>query len=157
MKSCSTPTRTALLTFLALTIFGVGIVPGDEKLSRKDVPSAVLAAFEKAYPHATVKGYGSEKEGDKLFYEIESIEGKMTRDVLYNPDGTVVEVEEGVAEGELPQAVMQSVKRQYPKAVISKAERTTRGTAVTYEITAKQEGKTFNITLDSNGQAPKPK
>ncbi len=157
MKSCSTLTRTALLTILALTIFGVGVVLGDEKLSRKDVPSAVLAAFQKAFPHATVKGYGSEKEGDKLFYEIESLEGKMTRDVLYSPDGTVVEVEESLAEGELPQAVTQSVKRQYPNAVITTAERTTRGTIVTYDIRAKQEGKTFSITLDSNGQAPKPK
>jgi hypothetical protein len=157
MKSCSTLTRTALLTFLALTTFGIGIVLGDEKVSRKDVPSAVIAAFERAYPHATVKGYGSEKEGDKLFYEIESVEGKMTRDVLYNPDGTVVEVEESLAEGELPQAVTQSVKREYPKAVITKAERTTRGTVVTYDIRAKQEGKTFSITLDSNGQAPRPK
>ena len=54
-------------------------VAGDQKLEKKDVPAAVITAFEKAYPGAAVKGYGKEVEKGKTHFEIESVDGGKTR------------------------------------------------------------------------------
>jgi len=46
----------------------------DTKITRKQIPSAVLKAFENAYPHAIIKGQSIENEKGKKYYEIESID-----------------------------------------------------------------------------------
>ena len=65
----------------------------DKKITRKDVPVATLKAFEAAFPKVTVNAYLTEKEDGKTFYEFETVEGTIKRDILYTPEGTLVEVE----------------------------------------------------------------
>ena len=46
-----------LCTTLALAS---GVFAGEKKITRKDLPLVVLAAFEKAYPRAVIKGLSKE-------------------------------------------------------------------------------------------------
>jgi len=137
---------------MAVSLLAVAAVAQEKKITGKDVPAAVISAFKTAYPNATIRGYAREKENGKVFYEIESREGTTTRDVLYNPDGTVAEIEESIAVTDLPAEVQQAMKEKFPKAAITKAERTTAGDKVSYEIVARQGKKRVTIEFDSSGK-----
>ncbi len=131
---------------------GASRVAADERLGKKDVPAPVLQAFQKAYPGATVKGYGKEVEKGKTCFEIESVEGGKTRDLLYLPDGTVVEIEEGVAESELPAAVKGAIASKHPGGRIEKAERNTRGAAVQYDVRIAAGKGRIEMSVDPAGK-----
>jgi hypothetical protein len=125
----------------------------DKKISKKDVPAAVLTAFQKAYPNAKIKGFLTETEGGKTYFEIESVEGKKTIDALVQPDGTIYEVEEGMPAKELPEAVRTAVAAKYPKGTIdSKVEKTTQGSTVTYDLTVTTGKSKVGVTIDPTGK-----
>jgi uncharacterized membrane protein YkoI len=137
---------------MAVSLLTIAAAAQEKKITAKDVPAAVISAFKTAYPNATIRGYAREKENGKVFYEIESREGTTTRDVLYNPDGTVAEIEESIAATDLPVEVQQALKEKFPKAVITKVEKTTAGDKVRYEIVARQGKKRVTIEFDSSGK-----
>jgi uncharacterized membrane protein YkoI len=154
MKFIRTISRAALIA-MAVSLLAIAAVAQEKKITGKDVPAAVISAFKTAYPNATIRGYAREKENGKVFYEIESREGTTTRDVLYNPDGTVAEIEESLTASDLPAAVQQAFKAKYPKAVITKAEKTTAGDKVSYEIVARQGKRKVTIEFDLSGRVLK--
>jgi hypothetical protein len=67
-----------------------------KKFTAKDLPAAVSEAFTKAYPKAVSTGADKEAEKGKTFYEIESLDGTMKRDLLYTPEGKAAEIEEAL-------------------------------------------------------------
>jgi uncharacterized membrane protein YkoI len=140
---------------MSVSLLAVSVVAQEKKITARDVPAGVMSAFKTAYSNATIRGYAREKENGKVFYEIESREGTTTRDVLFNPDGTVAEVEESVAASDLPAEVQQAFKEKYPKAVISRAEKTTAGDKVSYEIVARQGKRKVTLEVDSSGRVLK--
>ena len=124
----------------------------DVKLKRAQVPRAVLAAFKAAYPQATIHGYGREKENGKVYYEVESVEGQTTRDVLYNRDGTVAEIEESVPTSDLPADAQEALRAKYPGSVVTKVEKITRGDVTEYEAHAKIGKKNVSMEFDASGK-----
>lgn len=124
----------------------------DQKLIRSQVPRAVLVAFARAYPRATVRGYGLERENGLKFYEIESVEGGSTRDILYRPDGAVAEIEEEVASGALPAGAARAIEALKPRATIRKIERVVRGDTARYEVHLLQGKKKSTRVFDSAGR-----
>lgn len=141
---------------IAISLTGLTAAAQESKVAAKDVPAAVIAAFKSAYPTATIKGYAREKENGKTFYEIESKDGNTGRDVLYNPDGSVAEVEETLAASGLPVGVREVISSKYPGAVVTKAEKTTEknaaGDKVGYEVIAKQGKKRISLEFDADGK-----
>jgi uncharacterized membrane protein YkoI len=154
MKFINIISRVALI-IMSVSLLAVSVVAQEKKITARDVPAAVMSAFRTAYPNATIRGYAREKENGKVFYEIESREGTTTRDVLFNPDGTVAEVEESVAASDLPAEVQQAFKEKYPKAVITRAEKTTAGDKVSYEVVARQGKRKVTLEVDSSGRVLK--
>ncbi len=114
-------------------------------------PEAVMKAFQEAYPKAEVRGISKETEGGKVYFEIESIDGKVRRDLLYLSDGSVFEIEEGIAPSDLPAQVTDSLKARYPKGEIQKAEKITRSNVVEYEVLLENEEENLEVVIDSNG------
>ena len=98
------------------------------------LPAAITEAFQKAYPNAKVTGTAKETEGGKTVYEVESVDQGLNRDLIYNPDGTVVEIEEAMKPADLPVPVTDALKKLYPTAKITKAEKLTRGHTLQYEL-----------------------
>jgi glucose/arabinose dehydrogenase len=115
------------------------------------LPPAILTAFQKTYPKATIKHSAKETENGKTTWEVESVENGLARDLVYNPDGTVVEIEEQIEPASLPAAVSAALKATYPKATITKAEKLTKGTTLTYEMALKGAAVT-SIELTSAGK-----
>jgi uncharacterized membrane protein YkoI len=128
---------------------------GEKKLTRAAMPKAVIAAFVAAYPKATMKGFGSETEDGVLFYEVESVYAGTHRDILYRADGSVVEIEEGVAIKNLPGAVSAAVAKLAPGAKVTGAEKITKGDVTAYEVHLKQGGKASELVLNAAGEQVK--
>ncbi|MEP6706899.1 MAG: PepSY-like domain-containing protein, partial [Pyrinomonadaceae bacterium] len=120
-----------------VSLLSFSAIAQEVKLKKKQVPHAVISAFESAYPQATIRGFAREEENGNVYYEVESVEGQTTRDVLYNLDGTVAEIEESIPTGDLPANAREALRAKYPRSVITKVEKITRGDVTEYEAHAK--------------------
>ena len=141
-----------VLVALAVALISVSAIAQEKKITAKDVPAAVITAFKTAYPNATIRGYAREKEDGKTLYEIESRDGTTARDILYNPDGTVAEVEESIPASDLPAEAQQAIKQKYPRAVITLAEKTTAGDTIGYEVSVRNGKQRITMEFDSSGK-----
>jgi hypothetical protein len=151
MKSVINFKRLTLIA-IGLLLVSVSALAQEGKIKEKDVPPAVIAAFKSAYPNATVRGYAKETEKGKTFYEIESKDGAAIRDLLYNPDGTVAEIEETIAATDLPAEAQQTIKSKYPRGVVSRAEKVTEGNTIKYEVSIRSGNKRTGLAFDADGK-----
>jgi hypothetical protein len=130
------------LTLAACLITGLSAQEAkEEKLKLKDVPPSVVLAAATGYPKAKIREWAKEIENGKTLYEASMVDAATKRDVLFAADGTVVAVEVVIPMGEVPAAVKDSIKAKYPKGLIHKAEKITRGNEVQYEIDLKNAAK----------------
>jgi hypothetical protein len=129
-----------------------GLFAGDKKISKKDVPLAVLKAFETAFPKVKVNTYIMEAEHGKTYYEFETIEGKVARDILYSPEGSLIEVEEVLTAKSVPADITQAIIKEEPRAKIIGGEKTTKGNDVTYEINIKVGKQKGKLVMTSDGK-----
>jgi len=120
------------------------------------LPKAIADAFKKSYPNAVIKNAAKETEGGKTVWEVESTDNGLARDLVYNPDGTVVDIEEEVPAASLPPAVTTALKAKFPKATITKAEKLFKGKVMTYEMTITGAGdvKAAEFTPEGKFVAP---
>jgi hypothetical protein len=162
MVSVRYTARYALAVILASGIFGFALAAegkkeegAEKKIPKKDVPTAVMLAFQKAYPKAQIVGTSRETEDSTFYFEIESRDGKVKRDLLYKADGTVKEIEESVTNAELPAAIREAIAKEYPKGVIQKGEKTTRDNVVEYELIVKNGKDKMEVVLNETGKIVK--
>jgi uncharacterized membrane protein YkoI len=123
----------------------------NKKYTREDMPEAVIESFNKAYPNAEVSGYDIELENGSKFYEIESKEGSIRRDILFNQDGSIQEIEESMDISELSQTAMNSIQSKYPGSKVIKAERVTKNNEINYEVLVKFKKKKHEVVLNKDG------
>jgi hypothetical protein len=143
-----------VLAFL-ISASAVAIAQGEQKIKAKNLPAAVTAAFHKSYPNATIKGASKEAENGKTIYEVESVDGKINRDLLYNEDGTCVEIEETVAMKALPSEVADALKKNFPKGKVLKSEKLTKGETIQYEMVIKSGKEQHEVVFDPKGAVVK--
>ncbi len=123
-----------------------------KKYKESDMPKAVIESFNKLYPNVTVKGYDIETEDGKTFYEVESKDGSVSRDVLFSETGSLVSVEESMNVSDLSSDIVNTINSKYPKYKISKAEKITKGSDVSYEVLIKSNKKKVELVLNSKGE-----
>ena len=121
----------------------------DERAEAAELPEAIEDAFEDAYPNARIIGSDSEQNNGELVYEIESVDGNVRRDLLYRPDGTLVEYEEAISVDALPAAVRSTASA---RGSVKKAERLTRGDMVQYEVIVATDSGNVELVLDTEGR-----
>jgi hypothetical protein len=142
---------------LALSITGAAVAEdGEQIVPCKDLPAAIMTAFAKAYPKATIKNCTREIEDGNTTYEVASREDNVGRDVLYNAEGNVIVVEETVSMSDVPKPVQRAFNKKFSKAEIILAEKLMRGSSVSYEFEIKVKGKIREIVFDSAGKEMEP-
>ncbi|MEO5762716.1 MAG: hypothetical protein ABIR28_10440, partial [Vicinamibacteria bacterium] len=82
-----------------------------------------------------LKGIAVEKCAGKICYEVETMRGAKTRDLIVDSAGSVVEVEEQMEITDLPEAVKTAAGKF---GSIASAEMLTMSGAVTYEVVTKK-------------------
>ncbi len=147
------PSIKSLAIILLLTAAVASVANAQEtKIPRSKVPAVVMTAFQTTYPSATIKGTNKEMKGGTVYYEIESKDGSVRRDLLYAADGGITEVEEIIPISSAPMAVQAAVKSSHPEAKVKSVEKNTQGSVVTYEISMKEKGrKALEIIYNSDG------
>lgn len=135
--------KTTLFAALAIVFFSCNA--SAQKLKSADVPAAVKASFEKAYP--AVKDVDWEKEGEN--YEAEFEVNKQETSVVYNAAGTLLETETEISTSALPSAAVAYVAQNYPKEKIKEAAKIT---AADGTITYEAELRDRDLIFDANGQ-----
>ncbi len=128
------------------------VIAQEKEITKKDLPSSVETAFHKKYPKARIKGLSTEIEHGKKYYEIESVDGKTRRDLLYTKNGKIVEVEETVSSTDLPKGSVKLIENKFPKAEITRAEKVTSGSKVTYELAIKSKENRYEVVLNKEGK-----
>jgi uncharacterized membrane protein YkoI len=141
---------------LAILTSATSVLAEEQQISCDTVPRAVRAAFERAFPKASITECSKEVEKGKTAYEISSTEGGTRRDVLFHADGGLIVIEEEVAIESTPDSVQQAVRKTYPGGDIMLAEKITRDGAVMYEFRVKHRGKQVEIVFDPSGNEVKP-
>src|SRR3954465_14864495 len=107
--------RKPLVFMIAMNLTVFAQAPAPKKAAPPKAPQAVLDAFRKQYPNATIKSVSSEKEGGRTVYEVESMDGTQRRDLMYEADGKVISTEELIPNAQIPKAVSDALAAKYPK------------------------------------------
>jgi hypothetical protein len=158
MKSYKRLVMVAFLTLGAMPLFVARAEEsGKTEKSAKtkqsiSLPDKVAAAFAKSYPKAKVLNVSKETKDSVTYFEVESKDGNVRRDILYTVDGNASEVEESVPSDALPNLVTLAVKKDQPSGKIEKAERITKGAMVEYEVTVDGKGGTVELLYDVSGK-----
>ena len=138
-----------ITTCLALVIIaGVGMVAAQATAT---APPAVMSAFKQAYPNATILHVSRERRDGKIVYELETRDGAMRRDLIYDLEGHTLEIEEILPADSVPAAVRAGLERDLKGATILGAERVMRADTVLYEVQARKAGRTQILTYDPEG------
>lgn len=125
----------------------------ERKIQRSALPPAVEKSLQAHLEGAKIKGFSTEKEGGKLYYEAALIVDGHTKDIQFDPQGNVTEVEEQVALDTLPAEVQSGLAAKAKQGRIFKVESLTkRGAIVAYEAQVARNGKHSEIQVGPKGE-----
>ena len=143
--------RLAPCAFVLLLGWATDASAAEQPIACKKVPSEVRDVFHNAYPDAKVKACAQEVENGELVFEIASVEGTMTRDVLYHRDGKVIVVEESIPMEAVPQPVRAAVDTKFAGGKVKLAEKLMRDGKVSYEFQIRYKGKNVQPVFEPDG------
>ena len=130
-----------------------------DKMDKKEVPAAVMTAFEKEYPDVKIKKIEKEEKEGVTSFEFKWKEGTIKHEVEYKEDGSVLEkeIKEEIKWKEIPKAVKKAMFSAYPKGKIGEAEKITVDNSVKYKLNVKDGNDKFAVVLDETGKVLKTK
>ena len=147
--------RFACLT-IPVALLAANLAGAEKPLKMENLPPAVQKTVQEQSKGATIRGLSKEEENGKTFYEAELKVNGHNKDLLIDPTGSIVEVEEQVTLASLPPAVKTGLEKQAGKGKIAFVESVTKGgSVVAYEAKIKTAGKTSEIKVSPEGAAVK--
>jgi uncharacterized membrane protein YkoI len=144
----------ALCVFVAV-IAGVAARADDkeEKVPLDKLPKAVLKAVKDKFKDAELVSAQTEKEDDKLLYEVNLKDKGKTVEVTVTPDGKIVSIERTLDAKDLPRPVTEAIDRKYPKAEYKRVEEVTEKGETNFEVLlVTADKKKIEVVLDRTGK-----
>ena len=142
----------AFLFSLSLVFCATALAQNSEKkVTMKDLPEAVRKTVQEQSKGATLRGLAKEVEDGKTFYEAELKVDGHNKDVLIDPTGAVVEIEEQVTLASLPANVRVTIQKAKGK-ILSVESITKNNTLEAYEAQISRAGKKAEIKVAPDGQ-----
>ena len=147
-------TARAFLISLAMSFTVNAFAQDSERpVKMKELPEAVRKTVQEQSKGAILRGLAKETKDGNTYYEAELKVRGHRKDVLMDPSGAVVEIEEEVALASLPAEVQATIKKGAGKGKIFLVESITRNNAVeAYEAHVRTAGKQTEIKVAPNGQ-----
>ena len=143
------------LALPALLVASV-VSAAEKRVKMESLPPAVQKTVQEQSKGGTIRGLSKEIEDGKTFYEAELKINGHNRDVLIDPAGSVVEVEEEVPLDSVPAAVKDAIQKRAAKGQIVLVEAVSKNDSiVAYEAKIKTAGKTSEITVKPDGSPAK--
>jgi uncharacterized membrane protein YkoI len=149
--------RNWLVASMVLGVLAGALARADEeKVPLDKVPKAVLDAVKAKFEGAELKSASTEKEGDKVIYEITLKHQGHSIDVSLTADGKIVSIEKTIERKDLPKPVAEALDAKYPKATIKLVEEVTEGDKVNYEVLlVTADKKEVEVVFDPSGKVVK--
>ena len=125
----------------------------EKKIKRSDLPPAVEKTVAAQTQGATIRGFNEEQENGKTYFEAELSVSGHSKDILIDPTGAVVEVEEQVEFASLPAAVQSGLQAKAGSGKLGKVESITKHEkVVAYEAKVMTNGKRSEIQVGPDGK-----
>ncbi|MDR3702398.1 MAG: hypothetical protein P4L56_22310 [Candidatus Sulfopaludibacter sp.] len=141
---------------VVLGFVSVPLIAQETRVQMKDLPPAVQKAVLEQTRTAKLRGLSKEVENGKTFYEAETTLNGKSRDVLLDPAGTVVEVEEATTLAAIPEAARKAFQQQAgPAGKILSVETVTKGSVTNYEAVIQKGGKKSEVAIHADGSPAK--
>jgi putative PepSY-like beta-lactamase-inhibitor len=151
---------TAAAMFGGLILFA-SLARADGKVDLDKVPAKIMSAIKGRFPDAQLKSVENENENGKVMYDIELTQNGRKYEMDIKEDGTIIEIEKGVAPKDFPAACAKAVAAKFPNAKIkeimevNKVEGKTE-TPQNYEVTLEEPGKkAFEAVVALDGSSVK--
>jgi hypothetical protein len=147
--------RVFFLTLLFSLLAASGFA-ADTRVQMKDLPPAVQKTVQNESKGALVRGLSKEVEHGKTYYEAELKVNGHNKDLLIDPAGSIVEIEEAVTLNSVPPAVKSALEKRTGTGAIVSVESVTKDhSIVAYEAKIKTAGKTSEVRLSPDGSPAK--
>ena len=119
----------------------------------KDCPAVVKTAIDKAFQKSTITTCKREHENGHDQFEVKLAKADGAKvEVDVSEDGKILQVEEKIALGDVPSAVMKAFAARYPKSKAASAERQTPSTGKpSYELAFTVDGARKEATFTEDG------
>ena len=143
------------LAALAMLWLVAATAAAEQKIKLSDLPAAVQATVKAETANATVLGISKEAEKGKTVFEVETKVGTKTRDFVVDAAGKVIDVEEETDLASVPAAVKATIDKQSAGGTVTRIEKATQGTTVSYEVGLKKNGKNSEFTVNADGSLNK--
>jgi hypothetical protein len=125
----------------------------EKKISRSDLPAAVEKTVAIHTQGATIRGFNEEKENGQTYYEAELTLNGHSKDILIDPTGAIVEIEEQVDFASLPAAVRGGLRTKAGSGKLGKVESITKhDKLVAYEAKVVTGRKHSEIQVGPDGK-----
>jgi hypothetical protein len=140
---------------IAFAITVASLSAAETKVQIKDLPEAVQNTIKEQTKSGKLRNVSKEVEKGKTYYEAETVINGKSRDVLIDPEGHVVEVEEATSLGEIPAAARTALQREAGSGKILSVESVTKDSTVNYEAVIQKNGKKSEIAVGADGSPVK--
>jgi len=142
--------RLTSLTALAFFTLPLTSNADEDKITREQLPQAVVKAVESKFPQGKLKEATKETEEGKTTYEVDLQVDDQNIEVTLGEDGMIQEIEKEIPVSGLPKAVSDAVKAKYANAAFKEAEEVIKGEATSFEILISSEGvmREFKLAVD---------
>jgi uncharacterized membrane protein YkoI len=141
---------------VVMSLASAALMAQETKVKMKDLPAPVQKTVQDLTKTAKLKGLSKEIENGKTFYEAETTVDGKSRDVLIDPDGKVVEVEEATTLTAVPDAARKAFQQQAgASGKIVSVETVTKGPVVDYEAVIQKGGKKSEFAVHADGSPVK--
>jgi ssDNA-binding replication factor A large subunit len=142
--------RRLLVTLLAAPLAAAAWA-GERKVQLQELPPAVQAAVQVQTRDLAHYRISEEQEDGKTVYEVETTVNGLSRDLLIDTSGLVVEVEEEIDPARLPEAARKSVASVSGGGIIRKVEAVTRDGVTEYEVAIKGGNGRSRVFVTGDG------
>jgi uncharacterized membrane protein YkoI len=138
-------------------LLSTGIFAAEKRVKMTDLPAGVQRTVQQQSKGAVIRGLSKEVENGKTYYEAELKVNGHNKDLLIDPTGAIVEVEDEVARDSVPQAAKAALDKQAGKGKVLSIESITKDHAlVAYEAKIKTAGgKTTEVRVTPEGTPAK--
>lgn len=135
-------------TVLCLLLYGMINAVNAQQPSANVIPEAAVAALKKAYPNATDIKWEQKKASAKAEFKI----GKIDHDVWFTDDGTVVKHRYEITKSELPAAITEAIKKDFPAYEIKDCKRTDEKASSRFNVELKSTADKKHVDYSSDGK-----
>lgn len=141
--------RRCLVTLSA--VLTAGAASAEKQVRLQDLPPAVQAAVQVQTKDLQGFRISEEQEDGKTVYEVETHVNGLSRDLLIDASGVLVEVEEEIDPARLPDAARKAVEGVAGGGIIKKVEAITRDGVTEYEVAIKGGSGKSKVVVTGDG------